>query len=567
MQNQNLQQSPPKYQLIEHITDINLRAEIVLLHITKIKWHQLATRLIRSILLHSKIGMVSANHRKELEIHLRNIEIYADVAHILSSNYENYHWIAMMERSKQAPETILHVLIDRNEYDLCVRWTHIHPLHPHQVVNPKFVECLTRALVTEKTKNTDLFALIESFPSEIAKTLDSVMLLKLKNRELLEYLVNYLIKQSGNENNNYQRYKIGLRMLEVVPAAEVDSLWVLISKPLLIIEQYVMNARFETLTNIMKAIRTLIKGQHQVCTQCAERKEYWPIKSNSDPSFNTRLYCDNSTEFSLLNNDINHENHSITITCIDSLLRIYAAKSLDFRITDASLPCHEVLSQSDMYSLDSLCGTFLMPREVPERCQWVRDQDATYCQCCKRNRFTMLTRRHHCRRCGRVICHTCSTKRMQIPNMYADVPVRVCIDCFRQTEMQNNTAETTVTRDSPIQMTSFPEIITRTADEDGWVFRFNGNSKHDNLLREEFCYEYAPSVSLCLSILALHSMGSECGEFLLFHCRKFEALLQPLTPGHVNSEVDYGLVTQILHCLSLAAKVNSFPESSIHLFI
>lgn len=546
----------PRYQLIERVTDVKLRAEMLLTHIDRIKSHQLASRLIRTILLHTNISNVPLGQRKKLETKLSNIQVYAEIARVLSSNYETYHWTNIMERSAQAAESILNTLIDRSEYQLCSRWTEIHPVHGHQVVNPKFIDCLTRALATEKHKNTDLFKLIESLPFEMTTTLDTTMLLKLKNRQLLEYFVNYLTKQSITDNNTiYQKYKIALRILEVIPATEADSLWVLIGKPLLIIEQYLMNSRFDTLATIMKAIHPLLKLQPS-CKQCLERKELQPSKSNSDPSFNTRLYCDNSQDFSLLNNDIIHENHCISMVCIDALLRMYAAKSLDFRISEVhSTP--DIMSQStDMASLDSLCGTFVMPREVPDRCNWIRDEDALYCMCCKRSRFTMLTRRHHCRRCGRVVCHVCSTKRMQISNMYADVPVRVCTDCFRQTELQNHneTAES-ISPGSPIIMTSFPEIITRSTDEDGWLFRFSGHPKHDNLLRDEFCYEYAPSVALCLSILHFHSISSECCEFLLYYCRKFEALLQPLHPGCVNSEVDYALVTRILHCLSLAAKV------------
>lgn len=41
-----------------------------------------------------------------------------------------------------------------------------------------------------------------------------------------------------------------------------------------------------------------------------------------------------------------------------------------------------------------------------------------------------------------------------------------------------------------------------------------------------------------------------------FSSQKFETLLRPLQPGHLNPEVDYAFVTRILYCLSLAAKVH-----------
>mmetsp|Transcript_76849 Transcript_76849/g.159888 ORF Transcript_76849/g.159888 Transcript_76849/m.159888 type:complete len:252 (-) Transcript_76849:21-776(-) len=38
---------------------------------------------------------------------------------------------------------------------------------------------------------------------------------------------------------------------------------------------------------------------------------------------------------------------------------------------------------------------------------WTADSEARRCELCKAN-FTILFRRHHCRRCGRCICHDCS---------------------------------------------------------------------------------------------------------------------------------------------------------------
>lgn len=77
------------------------------------------------------------------------------------------------------------------------------------------------------------------------------------------------------------------------------------------------------------------------------------------------------------------------------------------------------------------------------------------------------------------------------------------------------------------------------------------------MLREEFSFEYAPSASLCLNLISMHTPGQECCDFLLSYCRKFEALLKPLEPGQSNPEVDYTFVTRILYCLSFAAKVRT----------
>lgn len=36
---------------------------------------------------------------------------------------------------------------------------------------------------------------------------------------------------------------------------------------------------------------------------------------------------------------------------------------------------------------------------------------------------------HHCRKCGAVVCGTCSNRRFILPNQ-SDKPVRVCIACY-----------------------------------------------------------------------------------------------------------------------------------------
>ncbi|KAJ3006520.1 Pleckstrin y domain-containing F member 2 [Thoreauomyces humboldtii] len=51
---------------------------------------------------------------------------------------------------------------------------------------------------------------------------------------------------------------------------------------------------------------------------------------------------------------------------------------------------------------------------------WIPDHEATTCMICQETKFSVITRKHHCRQCGRVICWKCS--RM-------DASVRLCTDC------------------------------------------------------------------------------------------------------------------------------------------
>lgn len=63
---------------------------------------------------------------------------------------------------------------------------------------------------------------------------------------------------------------------------------------------------------------------------------------------------------------------------------------------------------------------------------WVADESAAGCMICWKN-FTMLVRRHHCRRCGKVCCADCAPANNSRPIMEWGLkdPVRHCKACYR----------------------------------------------------------------------------------------------------------------------------------------
>ncbi|ETL89758.1 hypothetical protein L917_11344, partial [Phytophthora nicotianae] len=59
---------------------------------------------------------------------------------------------------------------------------------------------------------------------------------------------------------------------------------------------------------------------------------------------------------------------------------------------------------------------------------WVPDSLAEKCYSCQAS-FSLMLRRHHCRRCGNVFCDACSSARMPLVNSGFVTPVRVCAKC------------------------------------------------------------------------------------------------------------------------------------------
>ncbi|MGH0151981.1 UNVERIFIED_CONTAM: hypothetical protein FKN15_040266 [Acipenser sinensis] len=74
-------------------------------------------------------------------------------------------------------------------------------------------------------------------------------------------------------------------------------------------------------------------------------------------------------------------------------------------------PVHKLLNVQDMLS-----------KEPP----WC---DGSYCYECLA-KFGVTTRKHHCRHCGRLLCHKCSVKEIPIIKFDLNKPVRVCDICF-----------------------------------------------------------------------------------------------------------------------------------------
>lgn len=76
-------------------------------------------------------------------------------------------------------------------------------------------------------------------------------------------------------------------------------------------------------------------------------------------------------------------------------------------------------------------SNFVMPVNIPTKDEWIKDEEVNECMVCATVRFGLINRRHHCRRCGRVVCSSCSQKTTLIEN----VARRTCDDCFRQLEI------------------------------------------------------------------------------------------------------------------------------------
>lgn len=169
-------------------------------------------------------------------------------------------------------------------------------------------------------------------------------------------------------------------MLSAFTQVEQEQLLCVIYEPLNIIEILIMNVKLDKLSTVLDIVRSELQhsefSENQLCTEK-----------------------------------------------IDEMLRNYAEKSLDFRVITQPNP--RLLRTPEcklMQSIDSLslCAEnrgFVMPEVVPLKDEWVPNNEVLECMCCQKITFSMFNRRHHCRRCGRVVCYNCSTHRMLVSSL------------------------------------------------------------------------------------------------------------------------------------------------------
>ncbi|XP_046489953.1 uncharacterized protein Sptz isoform X1 [Neodiprion pinetum] len=392
--------------------------------------------------------------------------------------------------NKVDPMKIMKSLIEANKFELCLEWFEYHSFSSEMqsLVNQ---DLLIGLLENDRKDFEPATKLLRALPINRAMKLCNGVLSKLDSITAIKFVTNYLLDRcKPKEAVKYHKILVSIEILSQLDYREKSAFIHLLKEPLLMLEQLLMNGKFEVLHKILK------------------------------------LASDSLPKASILPEDT------------DKIVRYYAGKSLEFRVA-MQRDGIESKSKDSSSSSNEIEGTeFMMPVTVPTKDEWVANDKARVCSCCKAVVFSMFNRRHHCRRCGRVICAVCSQQRMRVPTYPDSVLVRVCNDCKRQTLLRLQHAPPSTPSSEPFDywQLTLDETLNQT-------------------LRDEFSFEYAPSISLCLAILTLHSDHKAYASFLLDRCDEIKQLLRPVSSGRTNPEVDLMLLVKMMRSLVIAAKV------------
>ena len=382
------------------------------------------------------------------------------------------------------------------------------------------------------------------------------------NNQVLISLSEFLIQKFNHRLNNQQFNELKIiqltaKIFQIIVQEKgiyFDSYKRHHSQPIFIIEQLLMNGKIDLCAKTIKLCRNNLKS----------------TKLNNDINQLLVIYAHKALEFHLYNDTKKDYNDEEKLYSYNFQLKTFN-KSIRSKIKSGSSPRkNSILSNFktiellfEEHSPKVSNNKFIIPIVPPNREDWIKDEEVNDCMVCKVSKFSLINRRHHCRRCGRVVCGLCSQKLTMIQNEAK----RTCDDCFRHLESLENdkTSSKIETKSQRIKQKCLilaQDINSQSNDEKN-SFYLIGDSmnetsvKRDKLVKKEFRYLQSPSTSLCLSILDLHDNLFECGKSLLSLCDDLSLYLQ-----NTNQQDDHGLVINMLKHLLQNAKVKLLQNSS-----
>ncbi|XP_074921480.1 zinc finger FYVE domain-containing protein 26 isoform X8 [Chelonoidis abingdonii] len=530
--------------------------------------------------------------KSDLQSKIGELQVYRKILNLQDVPTWN-DWQDLKEACIDDPQAIMSVVLEAKDYELCEEWGHLYPVPREHLISLHQEHLLHLLEMGDTEKALKLLERIED--SDMRLVISEQSLDKHPSLAASHFLANYLTTHfykylTATRHNEIQALYMGSKVLLTLPEAYRASYSHLSSRPLLMLEQLLMNMKVDWAAVAVQTLHQLLVGQEIGFTV-------------DDMDALLSKYSEKALDFPF---SLKEKRSDSVIRTQESLSQVSesdtSSKSGSAELCPASFPGIIQSSSPRERSLprNLLPQEFVPPEVPPPKHQWIPDETEITCMVCKTERFTMFNRRHHCRRCGRLVCSSCSTKKMGV-EACRENPARVCDQCYsyyskhcspglvQDTSILSELVEGVVRNSGRAVTSVLPALLsvgllgrdehsavlksTKEEDQDlmeavqtcgnggldysvvmrvpkatelEWLLSLSEDE--NEIVRNEFYYEQAPSSSLCISILSLHSDSTACGHQLIQHCCK-------LSQGLINPEVDAGLLMDIMKQLLFSAKM------------
>uniref|UniRef100_A0A8C3XD36 Zinc finger FYVE domain-containing protein 26 n=1 Tax=Cyanoderma ruficeps TaxID=181631 RepID=A0A8C3XD36_9PASS len=484
--------------------------------------------------------------KANLQSRKKELQVYQKILNVQNEPLWN-DWQDLKKACTDDPQAVMNIILKAKDYELCEEWGHLYPVPREDLINLHREHLLYLLEMGDMEKALQLLQRIED--PGVCLAISEQSLDQHPNLAASHFLADYLTAHfyaslTAARRNEIQALYIGSKVLLTLPELSRVNYFHLSSRPLLMLEQLLMNMKVDWVAGAVQTLHQLLAGREigftvedidNLLSKYAEKALNFPFtlkEKRSDSliriqeSLNQVLECEASSK-----------SGSSELSPVS-----FSGVTISASPRDRSL-------QQNLFPQE-----FVPPEKPPPKQQWIPDDTETICMVCKTERFTMFNRRHHCRRCGRLVCSSCSTKKMEIEACRENLS-RVCDQCYSYYNRENVPGlvqDTSIRKEDQDQVeeTSNNEYSTVVripkATDLEWIFSLN--EEENEIVRSEFYYEQAPSSSLCIAILSLHSDSIVCGHQLIEHCCK-------LSQGLTNPEVDAGLLMDIMKQLLFSAKM------------
>ncbi|KFQ43967.1 Zinc finger FYVE domain-containing protein 26, partial [Nestor notabilis] len=348
--------------------------------------------------------------KASLQSRKKELQVYQKILNVQNEPLWN-DWQELKKACTDDRQAVMNIILKAKDYELCEEWAHLYPVPREDLISLHREHLLHLLEMGDMEKALQLLQRIED--PGICLAISEQSLDQHENLAASHFLADYLTAHfyanlTAARRNEIQALYMGSKVLLTLPELSRVNYFHLSSRPLLMLEQLLMNMKVDWVAVAVQTLHQLLAGQEI----------------------------------------------GFTVEDIDNLLSKYAEKALNFPFALKEIRLLDLYSwvlwvqlkenlrgnkkfmalfefcPRDRILQQNLCPQeFVPPEKPPPKQQWIPDDTEMICMVCKTERFTMFNRRHHCRRCGRLVCSSCSTKKMTVEACRENLS-RVCDQCY-----------------------------------------------------------------------------------------------------------------------------------------